>query len=269
MARGWGKALGMIVAGLLAPALALGPAAVQADLFTNLYASAAPVPAPVVQVPAKNRPTTGARCVAAILEAQQKYGIPDNLLLSIGIQEAGRNGPAGLAVWPWTVNANGEGAFFKSRLDAQNWVREKQAQGITSIDVGCMQINLRWHGDQFPSQEAAFDPEMNADYAARFLLGLYQETGSWQKAAGRYHSATDVHQARYLASLERNRKVVERDIDRLTALARSYAPVAVAEVVAPRDPPPPVFWGVSDGSSYSIYSNTEIRPMLPDYKELF
>ena len=265
MARGWGKTFAMILTGLMA----VGPLAAQADLFTNLYASAKPVPEPVVQVPAKNRPTTGARCVAAILEAQQKYGIPDNLLLSIGIQEAGRNGPAGLAVWPWTVNANGEGAFFKSRLDAQNWVREKQAQGITSIDVGCMQINLRWHGEQFPSQDAAFDPEMNADYAARFLQSLYQETGSWQKAAGRYHSATDVHQARYLASLERNRKVVGHDIERLTALARSYAPVVVAKVTVPSVPPPPVFWSAADDGSYSIYSNTPIRPMLPEYKEFF
>lgn len=243
----------------------------QADLFSNLYA--APKPAPQAQPQfleaAKDRPTTGAQCIAAILEAEQKYDIPGHLLLAIGVQEAGRNGPAGLAVWPWTANANGEGAFFQTREAAQDWVRQKQAEGINSIDVGCMQINLRWHGHHFPSQDAAFDPKLNADYAARFLLGLYKETGAWDKAAGRYHSATDVHRRRYLESLGRNRQVVGRDIERLTALARSYVPQELAQARIPDTPPPPVFWSGSESGSYSIYSNSPIRPMLPEYEEFF
>lgn len=247
--------------------LAFGVSAAQADLFTNLYASTETAPKSLPKP--KDRETTGAQCLAAIMEAERKYGIPDNWLLSIGIQEAGRNGPAGLAVWPWTVNANGEGAFFPTRKAAQDWVRQKQAEGITSIDVGCMQINLRWHADQFPHQDAAFDPFMNADYAARFLVGLFHDTGDWELAAGRYHSATEVHQTRYLTSLKRNREVVARDITRLTALARSFAPVEVAKVVVPKAPPPPVFWSSSENGSFTIYSNTPIRPMLPEYDEFF
>jgi len=239
----------------------------QADLFTNLYAAAKPEPKP--EPVEHQRTTTGAQCLAAILNAQKTYGIPDNLLLAIGIQEAGRNGPAGLAVWPWTANANGEGAFFKSRNEVQAWVRQKQAEGINSIDVGCMQINLRWHGNQFPSQSAAFDPEHNVDYAARFLRALYHETGSWEEAAGRYHSATEEHQSRYLDSLARNRKVVARDIERLIALSRSYVPMQVAQTTVPTAPPPPVFWSSSESGNFSIYSNSPIRPMLPGYKEFF
>ena len=259
---------------LHAAVLAMFPASfAQADLFTNLYASAKP--APTVQqeynAPSKDRVTTGAQCVSAILDAEQRYNIPGHLLLAIGIQEAGRNGPAGLAVWPWTVNANGEGAFFATRQEAQAWVRQKQAEGINSIDVGCMQVNLHWHGDQFPHQDAAFDPFMNADYAARFLVDLYRQTGSWQEAAGRYHSATDEHQSRYLKSLAHNQQVVDQDIQRLTALARSFVPAdyTTAEVVVPKAPPPPVFWSSSESGSYSIYSNTPIRPMLPEYDDFF
>lgn len=259
------RAISYVVALMLTASLA------QADLFTSLYASPAPDPQslPLSLEIAKDRPTTGAQCVAAILEAEQKYDIPGHLLLAIGIQEAGRNGPAGLAVWPWTVNANGEGAFFQTREDAQDWVRQKQSEGINSIDVGCMQVNLRWHGHQFASQDAAFDPKLNADYAARFLLGLYQETGAWDKAAGRYHSATEVHQRKYLNSLGRNRQVVGREIERLTALARSFVPHEVAEVVIPKAPPPPVFWSSSESGGYSIYSNTSIRPLLPEYEDFF
>ncbi|MFY0597982.1 MAG: lytic transglycosylase domain-containing protein [Cognatishimia sp.] len=253
-------------------AVCVAATSVQADLFGSLFTSPKAVEQSLPDT--KNsalidRPTTGAQCVAAILDAEQRYDIPGHLLLAIGIQEAGRNGPAGLAVWPWTVNANGEGAFFPTREAAQDWVREKQAQGINSIDVGCMQINLRWHGEQFPHQDAAFDPFMNVDYAARFLVSLFHETGAWDKAAGRYHSATEKHQRRYLDSLGRNRQVVGRDIQRLTALARSFVPVEVAEVVIPPAPPPPVFWSSSESGGYSIYSNAPIRPILPQYEAFF
>lgn len=247
--------------------LLLGAGIAQADLFSGFYTSKAPQKQSLA-VPVQTE-TTGARCIAAILGAQQRYGIPDNLLLSIGIQEAGRKGPAGLAVWPWTVNANGEGAFFKTRQEAQDWVREKQGQGINSIDVGCMQVNLRWHGDQFPHQDAAFDPMLNADYAARFLLSLKKQTGSWQKAAGRYHSATEKYQKRYLASLARNQGVVARDFARLSALAGQVGAVQVVQAVVPEVKAPPVFWGGEAGSNYSIYSNAPLQPILPQYREAF
>lgn len=246
----------------------------QADLFSSLFSSAPVAQVEDLSLQEQTRTVAtaenGAICIAAILEAQARHGIPDNLLLAIGIQEAGRTGPDGLAVWPWTVNANGEGAFFKNRQDAQDWVRVKQAEGIHSIDVGCMQVNLRWHGEQFPHQDAAFDPNMNADYAARFLLSLYQETGSWTKAAGRYHSATEQYQARYLASLARNQKVVAKDFPRLAAMAARFGAVQVAQaqtVAAPSVPTPTVFWGGVEGQSFSIYSNTPIQPILPSYRE--
>ncbi len=251
---------------------------VSADLWSGFYTSNKPAAPNVPEIqrsaPHVEAETTGAACIAAILAAEERHGIPDNLLLSIGIQEAGRKGPAGLAVWPWTVNANGKGAFFKTREEAYAWVKEKQAQGINSIDVGCMQINLRWHGDAFSTDALAFDPELNADYAARFLRDLFRQTRDWRLAAGRYHSATEKHQKRYLKSLERNRNVVARDFDRLVALARSYAPDQVAEAVpatpTPKAPLPPVFWAASkDGASYSIYSSAPLKPVLPTYREMF
>ena len=49
--------------------------------------------------------------------------------------------------------------------------------GRTSFDVGCVQINYRWHGHAFPSLEDMFDPEWTATYAAQFLRTLYEERG--------------------------------------------------------------------------------------------
>lgn len=143
-------------------------------------------------------------CLAEILAAQQRYAIPGNLLLAIGLQEAGFNRRSGLTVWPWSVNAAGEGRLFRSQAEALSWVRQRQAQGVTSIDIGCMQINQKWHPDAFPSLEAGFDPALNVDYAARFLRSLYDQTGDWMLAAGSYHSFNPEPRRVYLASLKRN-----------------------------------------------------------------
>ena len=240
----------------------------QADLFTGFYTSSTPQPKPAPEHKVSSV-TTGARCISAILAAQDRHGIPDNLLLAIGIQEAGRNGPAGLAVWPWTANAAGEGVFFKNRIEAEAWVSNKLESGVKSIDVGCMQINLHWHGDNFVSLSDAFEPERNVDYAARFLRNLYRETGDWTKAAGRYHSATEKYQKRYLSSLDRNKNVVANQMPRLAALANSVnRPVQVADVVLPKVPPPPVFWttDAQGGESYSIYTTQPLQPVLPAFR---
>jgi hypothetical protein len=48
-----------------------------------------------------------------------------------------------------------------------------------------------------------FDPQINATYAARFLLSLYGETGSWEAAAGAYHSRTPEFAQKYAARFSR------------------------------------------------------------------
>ena len=256
------------IAAVATLAFATSAISVSADLFTGFYTSSAPQPKPQPEQQIA-KVTTGASCISAILSAQERYGIPDNLLLAIGIQEAGRNGPEGLAVWPWTVNAAGEGVFFQHRVEAEAFVRAKQDAGVKSIDIGCMQINHRWHGDQFPSTSAMFDPARSADYAARFLRNLYRETGDWAKAAGRYHSATPKHQKRYLTSLQRNQDVVRAQFSRLQALGNSAAePIALAEVTRAPIVQPPVFWAQDDqsGASYSIYTTQPLQPVLPAFR---
>jgi hypothetical protein len=53
-----------------------------------------------------------------------------------------------------------------------------------------MQVNLHHHPDAFFSLEQAFDPASNVAYAGRFLRSLFADSGAWDEAAGRYHSAT-------------------------------------------------------------------------------
>lgn len=118
--------------------------------------------------------------------------LPPQLLRSIALVESGRPDPVTgrVAPWPWTINVSGTGYFFGSSAEAVAAVRDFQARGIRSIDVGCAQVNLLHHPTAFSSLESAFDAQINADYAALFLRTLYGGTGNWPLAAAAYHSKT-------------------------------------------------------------------------------
>ena len=148
----------------------------------------------------------GRLCRAAIQAAERAAGIPPHLLTAIGRVESGRRDPETGAFhpWPWTINAEGRGHFFPTKAAAIAEVQALQARGVRSIDIGCMQVNLRHHPDAFPNLDAAFDPATNARYAARFLTELRQSRGDWNAAAAGYHSLTpefaDPYRARVLAA---------------------------------------------------------------------
>lgn len=129
-------------------------------------------------------------CACAVQKFERQYNMPDNLLMAISLVESGRMMPKqGVVAWPWTINANGKSYMFPTKAEAILKVRQLRANGITSIDVGCMQINLKHHPNAFSSLENAFDPDINVAYAARFLFAKKLDTGSWHKAIGHYHSA--------------------------------------------------------------------------------
>jgi hypothetical protein len=132
------------------------------------------------------------QCRRAIDHAERTVKLPGQLLAAIGRVETGRLDAQSNTwyPWPWTINTGGEGRFFESKVQAIAAVRALQAHGVTSIDVGCMQINLMHHPNAFPSLDQAFDPPSNALYAAHFLSQLFIQTNDWKQAAALYHSAT-------------------------------------------------------------------------------
>jgi hypothetical protein len=130
-------------------------------------------------------------CRGAIAAAESATRIPDAFLSAIGRVESGRTVSNGLtAPWPWTVNAAGAGHFYASKAEAVAAVHQFQANGIKSLDVGCLQVNIMYHPDAFASPDQAFDPATNVAYAARMLMSLHAQLGSWPKAAAAYHSQT-------------------------------------------------------------------------------
>jgi hypothetical protein len=150
------------------------------------------------------------RAVAAVCEqvaraVAAETGVPEDVLRSISLTETGRSKDGAFLPWPWTVNMEGIGKWFDTYAEAQAYVDRNVARGARSFDIGCFQINYRWHGEAFASIEEMFDPMANARYAARFLGDLYAEFGDWSRAAGAFHSRTPALARKYATRFDRIR----------------------------------------------------------------
>lgn len=146
-------------------------------------------------------PAAANPCDAAARQAAKATGVPEAVLLAITRVETGRGKTA--EPWPWAVNQAGKGSWFASREAAQSYVFSRLRRGERNLDLGCFQINYRWHRTGFPDLASFFDPVKNATYAAEFLKTLHAEYGNWTDAAGAYHSRTPELSAGYKARYRR------------------------------------------------------------------
>lgn len=148
--------------------------------------------------PAPALATSADLCDAAAEQAAAESGVPLALMRAITRVETGRDH----APWPWTLNVGGQGAWFNSAEAAITAAEQAVADGVDQVDIGCFQLNLRWHGAQFADLADMIDPVANARHAARFLTQLHAETGDWRTAAAAYHSRTPDLGEAYLTRLE-------------------------------------------------------------------
>ncbi|KAF0137933.1 MAG: invasion protein [Xanthobacteraceae bacterium] len=148
--------------------------------------------------PGLSRGDPAALCRDAAAEASSQTGVPLAVLLAVAIVETGRNDQP----WPWTVNFGGQGQWFDSAAEAATSVDKALRDGATNIDLGCFQLNYRWHAEAFGSIDDMLDPERNATYAAEYLSQHYTKTGDWALAAAAYHSATPEYARVYLGKFE-------------------------------------------------------------------
>jgi hypothetical protein len=144
------------------------------------------------------------QCTQYFPQQEREKGIPIHLLAAIASAESGRWSKS-LEMplpWPWTINVEGKGYYFDTKAEAIAQTEAYLKQGKRSIDVGCMQVNLKHHAGAFRNLNEAFEPQKNVTYAAEFLRNNYEDLGDWVKATGAYHSRTPHLGSRYLKRIE-------------------------------------------------------------------
>jgi len=119
--------------------------------------------------------------------ASRNFGVPIGILYSVGLTETGHDG--GLS--PYDMNVDGRAVHSSSLQDALARFELERARGAKYIDVGCMQIDHRFHAHNFRSVADMFDPEQNVRYAAALLKQLREQQGSWTLAVARYNAGPD------------------------------------------------------------------------------
>jgi hypothetical protein len=141
-------------------------------------------------------------CEREMAQAARRIGIPLGVLYAIGLTETGVRG----ALQPFSINVEGRAQSAASLRDALVNFESARRRGATLIDVGCMQINHRYHGKNFASVAEMFDPAKNVEYAARFLKELKGRQGTWTLAVARYNAGpdNDPAQKRYVCQMLRN-----------------------------------------------------------------
>jgi soluble lytic murein transglycosylase-like protein len=123
-------------------------------------------------------------CEREMARAAAANNVPLGMLYGVALTESGQGG----SLQPYALNIEGRPAYEPSMQAAVQAFRAAQHSGAKQIDVGCMQINHKYHAENFASLQDMFDPAKNVAYAAHFLSELKEREGSWTSAIARYHA---------------------------------------------------------------------------------
>ncbi|MEQ8949098.1 MAG: hypothetical protein RIE76_01235, partial [Parvibaculum sp.] len=86
-------------------------------------------------------------CEMAAIHHERENSLPRALLAAVAMAESGRysSKTRKARAWPWTINAEGRPYYFKTKREAIEKTQNLLDGGMRSIDIGCMQVNLRYH----------------------------------------------------------------------------------------------------------------------------
>lgn len=151
-------------------------------------------------------------CGSFVVEAQSipagyqrvatEYHLPPSLLYAVALTESGLSAlsEGRFRPWPWALNINGEGHYFTSRQEALQVLQAALIHTNSSVDIGLMQINWRYHRAALGSARQALDPYHNLRVAAAILRDCLNERTNWMQTAGCYHAPNDPTRAQAYAS---------------------------------------------------------------------
>ena len=180
-------------------------------------------------------------CENTIESVELQTDIPKGLLLGIGKAEASRKINNKYIIWPWTINHAGKSLFFDNKEQMKNYVFKNLKRKDFNIDVGCMQINIKWHKNNFKKISDMFEVNPNISYAASFLKQLKNKHGSWDKAIKHYHSSDPKKNNPYLIKVKsfwkkaENTKIIKVETNKIESL-KKINETSLANMIRERQP---------------------------------
>lgn len=123
-------------------------------------------------------------------------GVDPLLIYAVALLESGfGRGKGAIAPWHWTLRA--QTAYYpESRQEAEHKLQDLLKEGRL-IDVGAMQVNLRWHGHRVAKPADLLDPSINSHVGGQILAqSIASAPGDRELGIGRYHNWTNDSRAR-------------------------------------------------------------------------
>ena len=123
-------------------------------------------------------------CEREMLKTAEDHQVPVGVLYAVALTETGQRGE----LHAYAMNVAGRPVFNADLSEALRVFEAAERDGVSLIDIGCMQINHHYHGKAFDSVVEMFDPHRKVEYAGLFLKKLRRTEGSWTAAVARYHA---------------------------------------------------------------------------------
>jgi len=127
----------------------------------------------------------------------KQHQLDPYILYAVALKESANDAdPASVKPWPWALNKSGKALMPTSRQEAQALLKRSLDEGNRLIDVGLMQINLRWHGHRVSTPAQLLEPMTNVQIGAELLAAAIRSAPhDLALGIGRYYSWTNVEAA--------------------------------------------------------------------------
>jgi hypothetical protein len=129
--------------------------------------------------------------------AELLTGVPAELLYGVAKVESG----FGRDPWPWTVGDNGKPLTFYTMDEMLRYLKRRPHD---NLDIGVMQVNLRWHGDKIRDLRTIIHPWTNVMIGASILKQCGAGVKPVRSVLACYHGRNDSRYAqKVIAAMKR------------------------------------------------------------------
>ncbi len=147
----------------------------------------------VIQINSSNQQSPGSKTTLRNTlwgQVARRHGIDPYILYAVALTESRKNDDQNKVIpSPWAINNAGIAYIPDSQQEAEDLLNQMLEQGKRNIDVGMMQVNLRWHGHRVAKPEQLLIPSTNLEIGARVLSEAIQSVpGNLAHGIGRYYS---------------------------------------------------------------------------------